>query len=535
MARILVSYWRSDEISANATLNFWDGFFKELCDAGNDVLAINNSFYNIWTSNKTDDPAIEAFIHDQVDSFRPELIITFNNRILQSVVDKYKDIPVVIYDGDELRFFSDLDTIRRDIKKYKIFSIVKSWRQNYLNFGFKDDQIYYMPSGTALKFDQNVKQYMNISFLGQRRWYLSSAVQQAIKDGRDLHAFYKSYLEYLKTGSFDYESLFLKNGGLQSETHYSDSDLWPLFDDAYLVLAHLLDLGLHIGGHEGKWRDIVEFIPQLATTHSQARIFTLEENQLFYNSSILSLSPMHPQAHGTGFSWRCFDVMASNACLISSYSSELKDSTSSTVNLPMYKSPAEAREICIDLLNNEEKRKEIVVASHEYVEKNCRWYNRFVEMEQILGLNLVNKGIKGKFIKLPATIPEGYTRRTNKTTTEFTIVDVEQEAKKNFFYKGVIYCCKKFFKLYEKISCKIRSKKFSEFMFFSFISLGIFYLFNSYLFDEKFVEDNLIIQPAFYLFIFWFVCLFISFMYYPLRIILRFFVRLLKKVVRKNL
>ena len=33
------------------------------------------------------------------------LIIAFNNRILQSIVDKYKDIPIVLYDGDELKFF----------------------------------------------------------------------------------------------------------------------------------------------------------------------------------------------------------------------------------------------------------------------------------------------------------------------------------------------------------------------------------------------------------------------------------------------
>lgn len=399
MAKILVSYWRSDEISAGATLNFWDGLFKALQECGNDVLVINNSFYGIWTSNTTDNPLIESYLMSEVKKFDPDLIIAFNNRILQKIVDWF-DGPVVLYDGDELKFFSDLDTIHKNIDRYKLFSIVDGWRSDYLDFGFRDDQIFYMPPGTKVTKDPSVEQKMNISFLGQRRYYLNNRVRDSIIQGKDLDILYNSYLDHLKTKNYDYTKLVRKNGALLSDSTYSDADLWPMFDDSYLVFASVLDLGLHLGGHEGRWREIADFIPQIAATHSTGRVFTLEENEYFYNSSKISLNINHPQGRGNGFSWRCWDVMASNACLVSSDSSELKRLTEKHVKIPVFTSPAEAREICKDLLDHPEKREEIVRLSQDFIDKNCRWEMRFKEMEELLGIKLIQKEHKGTIKKL---------------------------------------------------------------------------------------------------------------------------------------
>lgn len=399
MAKILVSYWRSDEISADATLNFWDGFFKALQECGNDVLVINNSFYGIWTSNTTNNRLVESYLMSEVKKFDPDLIIAFNNRILQKIVDWFEG-PVVLYDGDELKFFSDLDTIHANIDRYKVFSIVDGWRSDYLDFGFRDDQIFYMPPGTKVTKDPSVAQTMNISFLGQRRYNLNNKVRDSILQGKDLDVFYNSYLDHIRTRNYDYSKLVRNNGAILSDDTYSDSDLWPLFDNSYLVFASVLDLGLHLGGHEGRWREIVDFIPQIAVTHSKARVFTLEENEFFYNSSKISLNINHPQGRGNGFSWRCWDVMASNACLVSSDSAELKRLTENHVKIPMFASPAEAREICKDLLDNPEKREEIVHLSQNFIEKNYRWEIRFKEMEEILGIQLIQEGHRGSIKKL---------------------------------------------------------------------------------------------------------------------------------------
>lgn len=413
MARILISYFRSDELTAGATLAFWDGLFLALKNCGNDVLAINNAYYGIYTTNTTYNSRISTYLHNEVRQFNPDIIITFNNRILQSLLSYY-DGPIIIYDGDELKFFSDLPTLKRDRDRYVIFSIVKKWYNDYIDFGFNANQIFYMPPGTEIRANPLVTPNANISFLGQRRFFLSDKLIKDISNGKNIEILYNTYLEHLKTGSYDYEALYLKNGGQFSDQSYKDEDLWPLFDDSYLIFANLVDLGLHLGGHEGGWRDIVEYIPQIAVTHSKRRIFTLDENEYFYNASKISLNPMHPQSRGAGFSWRSLDIMASNACLVSSYSSELKDLTRGEVEIPMFRSPAEARQICEHFLLNEQDRLSVVRESQNYVEQNCRWVHRFKEMEEILGINLVaDDGRKGTIKKLAQVDSQEFANQSN--------------------------------------------------------------------------------------------------------------------------
>lgn len=400
MAKILVSYFRSDEVSVNDTLCFFDSFFRELADCGNDVLAINNAYYGIFNPNRTNNTEIKKYLLNEAVEFQPDLIVTFNHRILQDILDEFEDIPVVIYDGDELRFFSDLNVIKKNISRYKVFSIVNDWRKDYLDFGFKENQIYYIPPGTSIKKDDQIIPTMNISFLGQRRFFLSTKLKNCIQEGRDLDKFYKIYLDFLQTHEYTYEKLYQRNMAYSSDIQMSDADLWPLFDQGYLIFANLLDLGLHLGGHESGWRDIVDFVPQLALIHSKTKVFSLKENQDFYNSSILSLCPMHPQAQGKGYSWRCYDIMASNACLVSSFSSELKAKTKGFVDLPMFNTPQEAREICKELLKDKSKREYLVAASQDFIEKNGRWIDRIREMEQILEITLITNAKKGSIKKL---------------------------------------------------------------------------------------------------------------------------------------
>ena len=183
MARVLISYYRSDELSAGTTLCFYESLFHELKKYGNDVLAINMAYYGIFNPNVTKNGAFESYLVQEAVKFSPEVIIAFNHHILRAIL-KVLDVPVVIYDGDELRFFADLDIIKKDISRYKIFSIVKDWRQSYLDFGFRDNQVFYMPPGTAIVGDKDVKQDKPISFLGQRRYFLSTKLNECNYDHR---------------------------------------------------------------------------------------------------------------------------------------------------------------------------------------------------------------------------------------------------------------------------------------------------------------------------------------------------------------
>ena len=399
MAKIIVSYYRSDEISAGTTLCFYDSLFQELKRFGNDVLAINMAYYGIFNPNTTNNFAFETYLLQEAVRFDPDIIIAFNHHILRSILQEI-DVPVVIYDGDELRYFADLDIIKRDISRYKIFSIVKDWRQSYLDFGFRDDQIFYIPPGTAITNDRTVQKDKNISFLGQRRYFLSDRFFEYIRQGEDVGSMYELYQDFLRTRNYNYMELFQKEARQRCGIDFEDSDLWPLFDQSYLIFANLLDLGLHLGGHESAWCDIAQFAPQIAAAHDRSRVFSLAENQRYYNSSVLSLCPMHPQARGKGFSWRCYDIMGSSACLVASTTSELREQTKGWVDLPMFDTPAEARKICERLLTDSSERENLILQSNEFIQCNGRWVQRFAQMEQILGVKLIHEGKEGSFRKL---------------------------------------------------------------------------------------------------------------------------------------
>lgn len=399
MARILITYYRSDELSAGTTLCFFDSLFQELKRFGNNVLAVNMAYYGIFNPNTTDNKCFEEYLLQEAVRFSPDFIIAFNHHILRAILETI-DVPVVIYDGDELRYFADLDIIKQNIGRYRVFSIVQGWRQDYLDFGFQENQVFYMPPGTAITRDAALIQDKPISFLGQRRYFLSNRFFDALQQGKDAEIFYKTYADFVKNKDYHYLELFHRNGGESGAGGFEESELWPLFDQSYLIFANLLDLGLHLGGHEGAWCDIAPFVPQLAAAHDRSRVFNLEENQRYYNSSVLSLCPMHPQAKGKGFSWRCYDVMGSSACLVASTSTELREQTRGWVDLPMFDTPAEAREICIDLLENREKREELIARSNAFVNEKGRWEQRFAQMESILGIPLLREERQGSFRKL---------------------------------------------------------------------------------------------------------------------------------------
>lgn len=393
MARIIVSYYKVQEVSIRTPLCFWDGFVKELKNAGNDVFVINTAYFNPYSINEIRNAQLNFHLLEKAKAFDPELIITFNHRIPKSFLDAF-DVPIVIWDGDELSFFCDHDYIRKNIERYKIFSISRGWLQDYRDFGFASNQIFYVPQATAVQ-KQNIRQTMNVSFLGIRHFH-NAKYAAMIRTKKYGNRFYSLVEEFLNTGNYDYKYLFDK----YFEDDFPDlymglRDLYPLFDYRWLVLANMLDLGLTICGHESRWEDVAEFMPQIAAAYNPRRIWTLEENNWFYNSSKVSMCPVTAQARGSAFSWRVFDIMASNACLLISEASDLRGMTKDYLDIPMYRTPWEARDLCKKMLEDDAFRTEIVTACQRYVNENARWIHRFADMQQITGIRVINANTDG--------------------------------------------------------------------------------------------------------------------------------------------
>lgn len=388
MARVIVTYYKMQELTIGKRMYYYEAFIDELRQLGNDVLAVNTAFFNTYESNEVRHKELNNMILKKAQAFNPDLIITFNHRIPQCILDVF-DVPIIIWDGDSPLYLCDIEHIRENAERYKIFSISKEWYQDYMDMGFKSDSYAFMPNATSVR-KKDIEQDMNITYLGTRIW-TSQTVPRNMAKHIYLPQARKIVLENLTTGKGDSKEYLDKYFGEQQAIQgWDEKVIYPLLEKRWLTLANVLDMGLTVCGSYSRWESVYEMMPQILAMYDPRRVWTLQENIDFYNASKISLSPIHPQANGKAFPWRAFDVMASNGCLVIERSSDLKDLIGNEVDIPMFDSPYEVRDICKDLLENESRRKEIVEQSQKWVEKNARWVDRLRDTEQIVGVKLFN-------------------------------------------------------------------------------------------------------------------------------------------------
>ena len=391
MARILLSYYRgTNPGNYKDPLCFYDGLIKKLVENGNDVLAINTVNFTLWGSNKLINNKDEEDILVKVKKFDPELIITFQNAVPDFILNSYPRVPLVLWVYDEPGFIFEKKYVKENIKKYKLFTSDTLYPL-YRDFGFSNHQISIIDSATAVE-KKTIVQDVNISFLGTV-FYSTGKIKQLLLKNNDNQMVNKLVLEYLNEENFDYEGLLKKYSNNFEDFKLNSMDLYPLFDLRVYTLLACLDFGLKICGT--RWEEYIDTFPFLYTAFDKSIIWSLEENIEFYNRSKISLSITHPQGKDVGYSWRCFDIMASNACLVTSKSSTLQKMTRGIVDIPMFHTPFEARAICQELLKDDRARKQIVDSSQKFVNDHCRWEHRFKDIENILNIKLINKSKKG--------------------------------------------------------------------------------------------------------------------------------------------
>ncbi len=386
MAKVIVSYFKIQEVEEKTPLYYFESFAKELMAQGNEVFLLNTAYYNQYNSNTVEDKDINDYLLSKAITFEPDLIIAFNNRIPLSILE-YFSVPIIMWDGDAPKYISDIDYIKKNRDRYYIFTTSKDWIQDYIDFGINSKRIYFMPHATSIR-SIDIPQTMNISYLGQRA-YVDQTLPDMLANYNYLSKCKDILLERFKTGNTDSRFYFEKYNGSFPED-WDDSYLFPMFEERWLTLSQLLDLDLTICGLKSRWEDVKEFMPQLLACYQPRRVWTLKENEVFYNQSKISISPIHPQARMKAFPWRAFDVMASNACLVIGESNDFRALIDGEVDIPIFSSPYDARDICKKLLSDVSLRNEIVKKSNDWVDKNARWILRFKDAEQITGIRLCN-------------------------------------------------------------------------------------------------------------------------------------------------
>lgn len=389
MARIFVSLYnfckKQDDLKAMPP--FFEGFLKGLEKAGNEVVC----FQTRKTTERGFEKKIPPKVKKNLLEFNPDLCIFFNNCFWD--VTDFLDCPIVIYDVDSPTEFDNKEKIQKNISRYLfIYNQTKGHLPICELLGASKEQCYYIPFYTEIQAEDEFVD-KNIVFLGTNwlwkgldfwRHYMWQEPAE-----RDVEKAQQVIDEFTKYPFKDADEIYQE---LNNYPHYK-IDLGDLRRCGHEIsgyrrikfLEAVSDLGLQINGSWwfSPW---VAYYPEVLKCVDKKQIWTLEENQRLYNSAKLAISTKHIQAQD-GFSFRILDIMASNACLVAEYCADL-EKLFPNVELPMFRTPEEERQLCMELLADEPRRRKIVEAVHQVIDEKYRFSNVLDCLERFLKMNL---------------------------------------------------------------------------------------------------------------------------------------------------
>lgn len=367
---------------------FFQGFITELSEAGNQVLLIRtNDFINTFDIKKWHTGIDKDALVETVKRFSPQLIIAPNHSIPDALL-QCTDCPILIYSADAPAHYASPDVIRENVDRY---TFLHHWDQTFgdvcvKNFGCAREQNIHTGYYTAIKSaESEIKN--NLVFIGSLGWpQIIRSRFQELTSQEELTALLAEFDE--KT---------------QVKEKWDTNFLHLLtFSERVRTLDCICDLGLKIYGWPYNLLEAVPYSIGIARCFDFTPVFTLEKTEEILNQTLIA--PTLPNAQAPdGLSWRCVDVMASSACLISPPKKDLKR-ISPYVEIPTYQSALECRELCKKLLADEAWRREVVEGSHKAVEEHCRFTHLFKKLEAHFGLPLTSQE-KGSITRAEALYP----------------------------------------------------------------------------------------------------------------------------------
>lgn len=376
---------------------FYEQIISELSKYGNDVLVFNPCLFNqgnFMSSNQLKPNISETDLRDKIKHFNPDLILSFNNANYSKILE-ITNCPIVVWNADLPYLWNQCDLIKRNVDRYTFFSFSDSlviFENMKQSFGFKDTQCHFVRNATTIQAE-NIPQTINISFIGT---YFG--IEQTFCNIIKKYTFNQKLNDVSRA---IYENPFVSKDILL-ETLQDEKKLYHDFkkirEDSYIsffsnekriqTLLNISDLGLHFFGTKD-WINLVDILPSLVLSFDPKCVYTAKDNQKIYNSSKISISINHCQAHD-GIPWRVPDVMASNACLLSTRNNFINRHLAKHVKIPTFSNSFEARDLCKKLLKDATWRNDIVLASHKIIDQDWRWPHRFRQIEQIFNLKLIN-------------------------------------------------------------------------------------------------------------------------------------------------
>lgn len=385
MAKIFLSFYNGVQNPADprAMPLFYESFIQGLKQQGHEIFAFMGATFEHDFSN------IPAGLLKQMKDFNPDLIFHFNNYFYD--ISQEFDCPIVIYEVDSPLYYSNPDRLKQNPSRYKFFVASSSSIEILENdFRVPAANIIQIPFFTQVQAQDLPTKY-NICFIGTKFG----------KNGYDsIHRFinlnpteqerktFKCLVQRLEQEVFVSKTKLLQ--GITSdkilETFEPDDIISSLSAHRRLhTLASLVDLGLDLWGTLN-WKTDAYEQPWLKLNYHDTPVYSLAHNQFIYNSSKIGFNIGHLQARN-GFPWRVFDIMASNACLVTQCHQDLQQYLPG-LKLPCYEDAYQARQLCQKILKEENYRLDIVRQSQQIINEKYRFKHVLKTMEQFLDMPL---------------------------------------------------------------------------------------------------------------------------------------------------
>jgi len=410
MANILLSFYlfRIDKEKENIQNPFYESLANALVAAGNNVHVYNTAHLIEPDVEKKYD---RTFVENDIKRFNPDLVIVFNNRKydrLESIVN----CPIIIWNADNLWFYENPDQLKKSQDRYFFFSFFENGLRSYAQYGIDKSKVFVVGPGTSI-LAEGIPQDKNLSFIATKFYPLPS-LTSLIEDPLLGRRIYHLFLRFWSNPIYDRIKFLTANESLDLVDRIGDIEFQYIANIRELPLIHMLDLDIHIYGMF--WESYAQALPPLYASVHREPVYSLKQNQDIYNSSKICLNINHPQAGDDGMAWRVLDIMASNGCLVSNFSTEIQAYTKDFVEIPMFKNPWDVRDVCAQLLKDDNRRLDIVAGAQKCIEAKGRWSYRIREIEQIVGVRLINASANPGELTFPGILEHIARREAEEAT-----------------------------------------------------------------------------------------------------------------------
>lgn len=521
MAKVLISYF--SEYGNHTYFALRDS----LIENGNDVYLINWNNIIVKTKYWEDSIIPEEFKYliDEIKNFPPDIVLNFCFILPIEILKKIK-CPICIIDADNPSAFWNKNYFKIFAGKQNCFflggqSSSKKILEKFLNFKIDENHYIFAPVATGLK-KQELPYKRNILFLGSIwLWYAEIPSKEKYEYIEYLHDI------YLKDFTSDRNEIIKNYNKQRNATSYTpvstdevDFFFWSFAGQERMKYLDVLsDLGLEIYGNIWKQSACCHNINISKIAHD-GLVSTAEEVSELYNSSKITVNFSNPQAD-TGFSWRVCDIMASNSCLLVEDKPDFRERfgkylSEETLNTVIYKDRFDMRQKAMLLLNDEALRKRCVADLNNAIEQNGRWVHFLKKAEEVTGINLISSDLKsGKYIEIIKEQAPVFQQKANR--------------KENYFVSTARY----FFHIYEKFSTKIKQSNFANFILLLIILLFVFQEINTKFLSSPIISNEVLIYLDMGIICFGLISLLLSYLYKPIRFILKMTKKLLKIIFKR--